>query len=105
MTLGQKQRDFTRKLALLILYAYEIGYEISISRGYASEVANVADGGHTDSLHLKRLAMDLNLFKDGEYITDGTGHDQLHDFWDKLGGAARIANDMNHYSMAHGGMR
>lgn len=105
MSLLDLQFDFTRKLALLVLYAYEIGYTVTYGRVYASEAANKADGGHERSLHTVRLAADLNVFKDRKWLTDGSGHDELHDFWDKLGGATRIAKDMNHYSMEYNGMR
>lgn len=105
MTLGQRQRKFTLMLADLIHYAYSNGYELTLGRGYASQKANKADGGHPKSLHLVRLAQDLNLFKNGEYLTDGTGHDELHDFWDSIGGAERIPNDLNHYSVEWEGMR
>jgi len=91
-------------LALLILHAEQLGYQLTQSRGYASEAANKADGGHENSLHTKRLAQDWNLFKDGKYISDGSGHDILHDFWDSIGGARRITNDLNHYSLEDGGM-
>lgn len=105
MTLGEKQREFTRMLGLLYVYAYSIGYELSLGRGRVSEAANLADGGHKRSLHLSGLAQDINLYIDGKYITDSTGHTELHDYWDRLGGAERITNDMNHYSFEHNGMR
>ena len=105
MTLGQEQREFTYMLGELILFAYDIGYELSLGRGRASVAANRADGGHTRSLHLIGLAQDLNLFQDGIYLVDGTGHGVLHDFWDEIGGAERIPNDLNHYSVPHNGMR
>ena len=105
MTLGAKQREFTQMLGQLICYAYSIGYEMSLGRGSVSEAANEADGGHKDSLHMLGLAQDYNLFKGARYLSDGRGHDVLHDYWDKLGGAERIKNDMNHYSYAHNGMR
>ena len=91
-------------LALLILHAEQLGYQLTLSRGYASEAANKADGGHKTSLHTQRLAQDYNLFKDGKYLSDGSGHDVLHDFWDSIGGAPRIVKDLNHYSKADGGM-
>jgi hypothetical protein len=56
-------------------------------------------------LHYIGLAIDLNIFKNGKYLTDGTGHDVLHDVWDSLGGAARIPGDLNHYSLEHSGRR
>jgi len=105
MSLGQKQRKFTLMLGQLICYAYSLGYEFSLGRGSVSKAANKADGGHKRSLHLLRLAQDLNLFKDESFLTDGGRHSVLHDYWDKLGGAKRIAKDMNHYSLEHGSMK
>ena len=35
MTLGEKQRAFSKALAQLILYAYEQGYEISMGAVWA----------------------------------------------------------------------
>ena len=43
-------------VALLILFAYEKGYELSFGDAFAT------DGHIEDSLHYKRLAIDLNLF-------------------------------------------
>ena len=105
MSLGQKQRKFALMLAQLICYAYSLGYELSFGRGSVSKAANEADGGHKRSLHLLRLAQDLNLFKDASFLTDGAEHSVLHDYWDMLGGAKRIAKDMNHYSLEHDGMK
>jgi len=105
--LGDKRRLFTEKIAHLILYAISLGYGVALGRGYASVAANAAEGGHPKSLHLDGLAQDLHLYDNvtGAYITDGKGHDILHDYWDALGGAERISNDMNHYSWPHRGMR
>ena len=103
MTLGQKQRKFTLMVANLIEYAYEQGYELTFGDAYRDPRVTY---GHANSLHRSRLACDFNLFIDGEYITDGAGHDILHDFWDGTGGSKRIDNDMNHYSLSDGsGMR
>jgi hypothetical protein len=106
MTLGQKQRKFTQMLGLLINFAYVRGYELTLSRGYVSEAANEADGGHPRSLHLQRLAIDLNLFKDGVYLTETEDHRELGEFWESIGGTwGGRFNDGNHYSLAHGGMK
>jgi len=99
MTLGEKQRAFSKALAQLLLYAYEQGYEISMGDVWAKT------GHKANSNHYIRLAADLNLFKDGVYLTDGSGHDKLHNFWDSIGGAKRIDRDMNHYSFEHEGRR
>jgi hypothetical protein len=105
--LGDKRRKFTVMIAKLIIYADSLGYGIALGRGYASEAANKADGGHLESCHLYGLAQDLHLYEilTGEYITDSRGHDQLHDYWDDMGGAERIDGDMNHYSLEHNGIR
>jgi len=99
MNLGEKQRAFSKALAQLILYAYEIGYEISMGDVWAKT------GHKVNSNHYIRLAADINLFKDGVYLTDGSGHDKLHDYWDLLGGAKRIDKDLNHYSFEYEGRR
>ena len=99
MSLGEKQRAFSKALAQLILYAYEQGYEISMGDVWAKT------GHKVNSNHYIRLAADLNLFKNGVYLTDGTGHAILHDYWDTLGGAKRIDKDLNHYSFEHEGRR
>lgn len=102
MSLGSKQRRFTYMVAQLILTAYDMGYELTFGDAYRDPRTTY---GHPESLHRKRLAVDLNIFKDGVYLKDGTGHDELHDWWDTMGGAERIAADLNHYSLAYGGMR
>ncbi len=101
MTLGQAQRQFTLMLAKLILHAYTLGYELTLGESYDDDGV----GHMKDSLHYIRLAQDLNIFKDGVYLTDGTGHRELHDYWDTLGGAQRIEKDLNHYSFAWQGRR
>ena len=64
MTLGEKQRLFTRLIGKLIEYAYGIGYELTFGDAYRSpEQAklNAAAGkGIVNSLHCERLAIDLN---------------------------------------------
>ena len=86
----------------LIDFAYKSGYELTFADAYRDSRVTY---GHPKSLHRQRLAVDFNCFKDGSYLTDGTGHDELHDFWDTIEGAARIEDDLNHYSLAHHGMR
>lgn len=97
--LGERQRRFPLMIAKLIIKAYELGYEVTFGEGYDDDSVGHMRG----SLHYVKLAQDLNLFKDDVYLTDGTGHDVLHDYWDELGGAPRIAKDLNHYSITYGG--
>jgi len=93
MTLREQQSTFTHKVALLILYAYELGYELTFADAYATN-------GHKDnSFHYKRLAIDLNLFKDGKFLTKTNDHAQLGIFWESIGGSwGGRWGDGNHYS-------
>jgi len=103
--LGVLQRKMPLMLAKLIIFTYEKGYEITLGEGY-----NAAGIGHMKgSVHYVKLGQDLNLFKDGNYLAAGVeaekGHNLLHDEWDRLGGAKRIAKDLNHYSLEWQGRR
>ena len=117
MTLGQKQRVFTRLVAELIKHAYWLGYELTLGDAYRSPqqaAANAAAGtGIRNSLHSQRLAIDLNLFKDGVYLIDSAAHRPLGEFWESLStdeyrccwGGRFSRPDGNHYSIENEGVR
>ena len=100
MTLRQKQSKFARMVALLLLYAYEKGYEVTFGDAWA----HPEDGRHIpNSFHYKRLAIDLNLFRNGRYLTSTEAHRPLGEFWESIGGSwgGYFSNnpDGNHYSL------
>ncbi len=106
MTLRQKQSKFIRMLALLFLHADHLGYELTMGRGYASKEANKADGGHPRSNHMNRLAIDLNLFKEGRFLSSTESHTELGEYWESIGGTwGGRFNDGNHYSLEHNGVK
>jgi len=96
MSLRKQQSQFARMLSLLINYATLQGYEITFGDAYAKS-------GHIDgSFHYKRLAIDLNLFKNGEYLTETQDYKPLGLFWESIGGTwgGRFEKpDGNHYSL------
>ena len=97
MSLRKKQSEFVRKVSLLILFAYEKGYELTFGDAYAH------DGHCDDSFHYQRLAIDLNLFKDGKYLTKTNDHLPLGLFWESIGGSwGGRWDDGNHYSWGEG---
>jgi len=105
-TLGQKQRIFTRNVALLIQFAYTVGYELTFAEAYRTPeqaALNARKGtGIKNSLHTQRLAVDLNLFKNGKYLTSSKSHQRLGEFWETLHPLNRWGgrfNDGNHYEM------
>ncbi|MHA2085951.1 MAG: M15 family metallopeptidase [Candidatus Thorarchaeota archaeon] len=95
MSLRKRQSEFIKALGLLILYAYQLGYELTGGDLWAVR------GHQENSFHYKRLAIDLNLFKDGVYLTDTEAHKPLGEFWESLGGTwggRFLSPDGNHYS-------
>lgn len=110
MGVRKKQSRFALHVAFLILEAERLGYEVTFGDAFRDprmfgKVGVKIGYSHKDSNHKKRLAIDLNLFIDGKYIRDSTGHDVLHDFWvNKCGGAPMIEGDPNHYSYENDGV-
>jgi hypothetical protein len=67
--------------------------------------------GIRNSLHTMRLAVDLNLFKAGEFLTEKDAYGPAGEFWESLstddfeccwGGRF---NDSDHFSISHGGIK
>ena len=93
--LRKNQSKFVLKVSELIQYAYSLGYELTFGDAFASL------GHKRDSFHYSRLAVDFNLFKDGQYLTKTSDHEPLGIFWESIGGTwgGRFGNpDGNHYS-------
>ena len=113
LTLGQKQRLFTKLVAQLIAYAYSQGYELTLGDAYRDPRVHGDMGAKksysaASSSHKERLAIDLNLFKDGQFLTTTEAHKPLGDYWKRLhedcrwGGEFKTP-DGNHYSMTYQG--
>ena len=110
VTLRQKQSKFARMVAALIQHATEIGYEVTLGEAWRSpeECTRQAAAGRgtENSLHRDRLAIDLNLFRDGVYLRSADSHRPLGEFWETLGGTwGGRFGDGNHYSLEHAGRK
>ena len=112
MTLRQKQSLFVRLVAKLIDHAYALGYELTFGEAWRTPeqaARNAAAGtGIRNSLHVDRLAIDLNLFRDGDYLATTEAHRPLGEWWEQQHPLARWGGrfgDGNHYSLAHGGRK
>lgn len=115
MTLREQQSLFVILVGELIRFAYERGYELTFGECYRTPeqaALNLAKGsGIAKSLHTQRLAIDLNLFRDGNFLSDTDSHRQLGEFWKALhplcrwGGDFKPKPDGNHYSMEFGGIK
>ena len=93
--LRQKQTEFAKVVPLLINKAFEMGYEVTLGDAYRDPRCPY---GSKSSKHKRRLAIDLNLFKDGKYLTGTDDHEPLGEYWESIGGiwGGRF-DDGNHY--------
>ena len=115
MTLRQKQSAFVRLVARLIQEAERQGFELTFGETWRSpeEAARhaIAGTGIAQSLHTSRLAIDLNLFRNGRYLPSTEAHRPLGEWWEMQSTAAYTCcwggrfGDGGHYSLAHGGRK
>jgi len=113
MTLGQKQRLFAKLAADLIIRAYATGYEVTLGDAFRDprvhgEIGEKKGYGHPKSAHKNRLAIDLNLFKDGKFLQATEDHQSLGEWWESQHPDCRWGgrfNDGNHYSLEHDGVK
>lgn len=101
--LGAYQEEFAYKISLLIVWAHENGIKVRKKDAFRDERLHGRWGekkgyGAATSVHKLSLAQDL-------YTKNDADHVKLHDKWDSMGGAKRIADDMNHYSFEWNGSR
>lgn len=112
MTLIEKQVEFARLLPLLLDRAFALGYTVTMGECFRSpeEAARLAKLGKgiKESLHCVRLAVDINLFRDGKYLGNNEAHRQLGTYWETLGAGKDFTchwgghfGDGNHYSIGH----
>lgn len=109
MSMSDKQWEFAKDIASLILYAERKGYKLTLGEAYRTkeqqELHVKAGRSKTmDSNHLKRLAVDFNLFIDGKVIWDFTREwEDLGVYWEsirkenKWGGHYKSFLDLPHF--------
>ncbi|HEP0305463.1 TPA: M15 family metallopeptidase [Providencia rettgeri] len=110
MTLSEKQALFTVMIAKLIFFADERGYRLTFGEAYRTPeqaALNAKTGkGIKNSLHTQRLAVDFNLFINGQYKGDTPSYLPLGEYWESLGGSwGGRFNDGNHFSLEHNGVK
>lgn len=113
--LSALQQRFLPLVAKLIDYAYTQGYTLTAGEMYRSPEQAALNAQHgtgiANSLHTLRLAVDLQLFKDGLYLTDAAAYAPLGAFWKTLdpdcawGGDFTKLVDADHFSLSWGGIR
>jgi hypothetical protein len=112
VTLGVSQRAFAKLVPRLIDKAHEMGFEVTLGDAYRDPrvfgvVGEKMGYGHPKSAHKSRLAIDLNLFKDGIYQMSTEAHLPLGAWWEQQHPDARWGgrfHDGNHYSFEYAGV-
>lgn len=108
------QTEFMEDLSKLLAFIYTQGYQCTGAELYRTPeqaIINAKKGsGVTKSLHCKRLAIDLNLFKDGEFLQTTDAHKPFGEFWKSLRpenawGGDFSRPDGNHYSHGFEGVK
>ena len=97
MNLRPKQSAFLLAVGHLILRADELGYDLTLGDGYRDPRATFPYSSKS-SRHAMRLAIDLNVFRDGVYLSGNNDYPDLCQAWRDLGGISGADfNDANHF--------
>jgi hypothetical protein len=108
------QEEFAQSAAKLIAKAAELGYGVTLGEAWRTPEQAQWDADHhigvAHSLHMDRLAIDLNLFKDGVFLITPDAYVQLGEWWKTLGPAYKFGGDFtirdyDHYSITPDGVR
>lgn len=110
LTLREAQSKFAAMVARLILKAQGLGYEVTLGEAWRSEFEAMRLAklklGIKRSLHCDRLAIDINLFREGVWLTTAAAHQALGEWWESIGGAwGGRFGDPGHYSLPWGGRK
>ncbi len=120
MTLSEHQQEFALHIGYLLQHIDAAGYACTFGDAYRSPRAFGGMGekgpyGRYTSAHKQRLAVDLNLFKNGRWITERGPFEQFGAYWkamhilNRWGGdfdfdGDGIGDDANHFSRWYGGI-
>jgi hypothetical protein len=94
------QEEFARALPQLIQKAFELGFTVTLGEAWRTPQQAQWNADHglgiAHSLHIERLAIDLNFFKDGALVTDGSKLADVGAWWKTLGANYRWGGDFSH---------
>lgn len=114
MDLRPQQSLFAQLVGQFIDWCYDSGYELTFGEAWRTpEQAewNAEHGsGIAHSLHIERLAVDVNAFKDGNLIATVEGYRPLGEHWKSLHPLARWGGDFSkpdadHFSLTRDGIQ
>lgn len=108
MSITKEQHDFLQDAAKLIIFAAEKGFIVTageLFRSVEQQAIYVRTGKSKtmNSIHMKRKAIDLNVFKDGK-LCQAKDMKELGSYWESLhplnswGGNGKTIMDAPHFS-------
>lgn len=107
--MSQQQEQFTQMVGKLIGMAGGLGLGLTFGEAWRPQwVASEYEKrgiGKKNSFHIRRLAVDFNLFKNGVWLKASEDHAPLGEYWESIGGTwgGRFKKaDGNHYSLGEG---
>jgi len=89
MSKVRDQSEFAGDVARLIIYIHDNAFMCSLGEAYRTpeqaEIYAKSGKGIKDSLHIQRLAIDINLFdQHGMLITNSNDYEQFGKYWESL---------------------
>lgn len=86
MSLREEQSAFAKDVQKLLYFIHDLGYEVTfgeVLRTEEQQALYISQGKSktSNSMHLKKCAIDLNFFKDGELIETPN---KIGKFWESL---------------------
>lgn len=109
MTLHEKQSIFVQNIVHLMNYIYSNGYSCTFGEAYRTaeqaEIYAKEGKGIINSLHCKRLAIDLNIFDtNGKLFETADQYKKFGDYWHSLHAMNRWGGifqrtDSDHFEM------
>lgn len=117
MSLSEKQSIFSLLVSRFIEEASLSGFEVTLGEAWRSpETARLYEKegkGISNSLHISRLAIDLNFFRDGKIVTGSADMEMLGELWESYSSVGikccwggRFTNpDCDHFSIENAGIR
>lgn len=115
MPLGARQELFMRLLGQFLVWLYAQGYTVRggelLRDPRIAQMNDVNGTGISNSLHIDKLAIDLNLFRNGAWLNKTEDHAAPGAYWKSLhplcawGGDFKPPTkpDGNHYSIRYAG--
>lgn len=114
MILGDRQKLFAKYFGQFLVWLNQNGYEVTINevlRSQAQAQLNAASGaGISNTLHLLKLAGDLNIFRNGKFLTTVEELRPVGEQWksyniDCCWGGDFHKPDADHYSLSYQGVK